>query len=754
MNRIARLATFPIIASLLLAPVHSLAQNPQGQPPPFTVEPIIKRLHDMLALSDEQTKEVREIFARREARIKELRQRAQTQSYSQKFLNDVQKEQAEVREEVMALLSEEQKAKVPQFNVQLPVPLPPPFVLINIAPRHREAVTAGYNGLASSEPMIAVVTPATKPRAAQLSADQKILHLLNRATFGLRPGDLEEVKRTGLDKFLAAQLHPETIDDADVEKRLLVLPTLQMTQQELYQFYPPPPVVDQRLNEKNPPPVFGRPQQIYGELVQQKLVRAISSNRQLQEVMTDFWFNHFNVFAQKDAVQWMVTGYEREAIRPNALGKFSDLLLAVAESPAMMFYLDNWLSAAPDSKPPRPPRPQNPPNQMPPQTPKQAPSAASLAPNPQNEAQMARSETPAANQKVDPQNLKPETQTAEDKKADAPKPPPPPPQQGRKPGINENYARELMELHTLGVDGGYTQKDVQEVARCFTGWTLDRPYQGGGFVFRPWMHDTGSKTVLGVMIPAGGGIRDGKRVLEILARHPSTAKFIAKKLCQRFVADNPPQPLVERVAQVFLKTDGDIAEVLRTIFTSQEFNSPIAFRSKMKSPLELVVSAIRAVDGDTSGTPQLNDWLRKMGEPLYQQQAPTGYKETSEEWMNTGVFLNRINFGVALANNQIPATSYEVSRLVSREAIGNTDLLMKQLTALITHTELSKESQQAVRAAFQEPMPQSATNQARPVAMTETRPAANLPNKPETAATRRVAQLLGVLLGTSEFQRK
>jgi uncharacterized protein (DUF1800 family) len=753
MNRKARLFIFPIIASLLLAPIHTLAQTPQpqGQPvPSYTVEPIIKRLHDTLALSDEQTNQVREVFARHEAKIKELRQRAQTQSYSQKFLTDVQKEQNEVREEVMALLGEEQKTKVPQLNVQLPIPLPPPYVLINVAPRNRAAVTA--SGLAGAEPLLL----AAKGRTTQLSADQKILHLLNRATFGLRPGDLEEVKRTGIEKFLAAQLHPESIDDSDVEKRLAVLPTLQMTEQELYQFYPPPPVVDQRLNEKNAPPVFGRPQQVYGELVQQKLVRAVSSNRQLQEVMTDFWFNHFNVFAQKDAVQWMVTSYERDVIRPNAIGKFRDLLLAVAESPAMMFYLDNWLSAAPDSRQPRPPRPPQAPNQMPPQAPKQAP-VAGLTPSPgsQGEAMAARSETLAANQRSESQSPKSDLQNSQAQKAEAPKPPPPA-QQGRKPGINENYARELMELHTLGVDGGYTQKDVQEVARCFTGWTIDRPYQGGGFVFRPWMHDAGSKTVLGVAISAGGGIGDGKRVIEILARHPATAKFIAKKLCQRFVSDNPPQLLVERVAQVFLKTDGDISEVLRAIFTSQEFNSPAAFRAKMKSPLELVASAIRAVDGDTSGTPQVNDWLRKMGEPLYQQQAPTGYKETSEDWMNTGVFLNRINFGVAFANQQIQATGFDVSRLVSAEAMSNTDLLLTQLTALVTHTELSKDSQQAVRAAFQSNAPPP-PNQARPVAMNETRPAAtpaNLQSKPDTPATRRVAQLLGVLLGTAEFQRK
>lgn len=754
MKRKARLSIFSIIVAMLPMPVNAFVQapQPQAQKPapqqPFTLEPIIKKLSEGLALKEEQIVRLREIFASHEATIKELRGRASQQPYSQKIQTDVQKEQSEIRDEIMAILDEGQKTKLPQVNFQLPVPLPPGYAVINISPRTRNTTDA--QGLAGAEPIVRLAAVPAKTRAATLNPEQKILHMLNRLTYGARPGDFEIVKRQGIDKFLDTQLHPETIDDSEVEQRLAILPTLQMTQAELYQFYPPPPVVDQRANEKNPPPVFGRPQQIYGELVQQKLVRAVSSNRQLQEVMTDFWFNHFNVFAQKDAVQWMVTGYERDVLRPNALGKFRDLLNAVAESPAMMFYLDNWMSASPDAKQPRPPRPQNPP-------PAQKPAAANPAPpsNAQGEAMMATDKTATANQQAGAANQQPATSNPPPPRPQTPPPPPP-----RKPGINENYARELMELHTLGVDGGYTQKDVQEVARCFTGWTIDKPYQGGGFVFRPWLHDSGSKTVLGVTIPAGGGIADGKQVIEILARHPSTAHFISKKLCQRFVSDNPPQALVERVAQVFLKTDGDIAEVLRAIFTSQEFNSPASFRSKVKSPLELVASAIRAVDGDTSGVPAVNDWLRKMGEPLYQQQAPTGYKEDSNEWLNTGVFLNRINFGVALANNQIPTTTYDISRLVTVEDTGNDDVVMKQLIALIAHTELSNDSQKALHAALEESGSQQpkAAIQPRPVSMDTNRPAplpaANVQAKPVAPANRRIAQMIGVLLGTAEFQRK
>jgi uncharacterized protein (DUF1800 family) len=283
-----------------------------------------------------------------------------------------------------------------------------------------------------------------------------------------------------------------------------------------------------------------------------------------------------------------------------------------------------------------------------------------------------------------------------------------------------------LELHTLGVNAGYTQKDVQEVARCFTGWTIDRPFQGGGFIYRPWMHDDGAKTVLGITIPAGGGFNDGLRVIEILAAHPSTARFITTKLCQRFISDDPPQQLVERIAQVFLKTDGDIREVVKAIVTSAEFNSTASFRVKIKSPLELAASAIRVIDGDTNGAFALHDWIRKMGEPLYQFAFPTGYGEDSAKWVNTGVFFNRINYAVALANNQI------------------------QLSALIVHTELSPESLRAVRNGLTAPRD------------AEARPSFELGGSSQPGVARadahperrRVALMVGLLMGTSEFQRR
>jgi len=558
------------------------------------------------------------------------------------------------------------------------------------------------------------------------------------------------VKAVGIDKFIDEQLYSDKLDDSDLTKRLEALPTQRMASLELYQFYPPANVAEQRANDKNAPPIFGRPQQIIGELVQQKLVRAVSTNRQLQEVLTDFWFNHFNVFAQKEADQWFVTGYERDVIRPRALGKFKDLLLATAESPAMLYYLDNWLSASTDSKQPRPPapqrpqaQPQRPPQPAPPKkdeaNPPKPPDNASSAPG----RDVAMATKQEGDQKAATQNPKP-----------APPPPRPP---ARKPGINENYARELMELHTLGVDGGYSQKDVQEVARCFTGWTIDRPFQGGGFVFRPWMHDDGEKTVLGVVIPAGGGLLDGFRVIDILSKHPSTAKFISKKLCQRLVSDDPPAQLVDRVAQVFLKTDGDIREVVRAIVTSAEFNSPTVFRTKVKSPLELAASAIRAIDGDTNGAPALHDWVRRMGEPLYQYAFPTGYGEDSAKWVNTGVFFNRINYAVALANNQINGTTYDPLRLVTTQALSNSDALANQLASLIIHTELSAESLRAVQAGIAELSAPSNAGVPRPAVDNGNRPQA-APVRAAPAETnperRRIAQLVGLMMGTAEFQRR
>ena len=312
----------------------------------------------------------------------------------------------------------------------------------------------------------------------------------------------------------------------------------------------------------------------------------------------------------------MTTAYELNAIRPHALGKFKDLLMATAQSPAMLFYLDNHLSASPDS----------------------------TMPVEEIERRMAQRRR-AGQMGSDPMT------TEEIRRRLAQQ------RRRRKPGINENYARELMELHTMGVDGGYTQKDVQEVARCFTGWTIDQPRGVGGFIFHAWMHDDGEKSVLGHRIPEGGGIKDGEMVIDILAKHPNTARFISQKLVRRFVSDDPPPSLVDRVASVYTETDGDIGEMLRTILVSAEFYSPEAYRAKTKSAFELAVFAIRALGGETDGSRDLAQHIARMGQPLYMYQPPTGYPDRAEQWISSGLLVERWNFGLMLTADRIPGTS-------------------------------------------------------------------------------------------------
>ena len=326
------------------------------------------------------------------------------------------------------------------------------------------------------------------------------------------------------------------------------------------------------------------PQRILArELSEQKLYRAVYSERQLQEVLTDFWFNHFNVYLDKGADRFLVTSYERDAIRPHVLGAFKELLLATAQHPAMLFYLDNWQSVAADA--------------------------------------------PAGRLRAN-----------------------------RRRGLNENYARELLELHSLGVDGGYTQKDVVEVARCFTGWTIMAPYRGAAFTFNPRLHDKGEKTVLGIRIPAGGGREDGLKVIEIIASHPSTARFISTKLAQRFVADNPPAALINTLADTFQKSNGDIKAVMRTLLKSREFWSEAAYKSKVKSPFEMIASALRATDADVTTAIGIANRVGELGQPLYRKQEPTGYSNNSNEWMNSAALLGRMNFAMDLIHNKFPVS--------------------------------------------------------------------------------------------------
>jgi uncharacterized protein (DUF1800 family) len=494
---------------------------------------------------------------------------------------------------------------------------------------------------------LALVTTAALPGESARTAvpskpdDKTIVHVLNRIGFGPGPGDLERVRRMGLEKYIEQQLHPERLPDEAVASRIRTLTTLTKSTEELSQdyFMPARRAQQQARNASGTKPeanaettrremrtpeqaqAMQGQRQVFTDLAQQKILRAAYSERQLNEVMVDFWFNHFNVFAGKGQTRVYLTEYERDTIRPHLFGKFRDLLGAVAESPAMLFYLDNWQSAAPEGAstemPLRNPRGVNPGTRQP------------------------GSRNPAAGQPGirNPAARQPRTI------ADLP-----PRANQRARGLNENYARELMELHTLGVDGGYTQKDVQEVARALTGWTIANPRQGGSFRYEPRMHDDGEKIVLGHRIKAGGGKKDGEQVLDLLAKHPSTARFIATKLARRFVADVPPPALVDRAAARFRETDGDIREVVRTIITSPEFFAADANRAKVKSPFEFVVSAVRATGADVVNAMPLVQAVDQLGMPLYRCQPPTGYADRADAWVNTGALLNRMNFAVSLTS--------------------------------------------------------------------------------------------------------
>jgi uncharacterized protein (DUF1800 family) len=506
--------------------------------------------------------------------------------------------------------------------------------------RTRIAVVAVV-GFAAALVVWQAVDTARVSAAVFPNDDQAILHVLNRVAFGATPGDVEKVRKMGVQQYIEQQLYPERLPDMDMSARLSEFTTLTLSQREIAEQYeipqqqerqqrqreaqasgnqpgqplpaqPPPPDMQRRLAQQNGP----RPQEPLQELSQQKMLRAIYSERQLQEVLTDFWFNHFNVDARKGRDRFLLTAYERDSIRPHVLGSFRELLEATAKSPAMLFYLDNWQSVDPNG--PHPVGPMQQPGMV-------------------GRGGRFQVQFPRPKQ---------------------------PPQKQQMRGLNENYGRELMELHTLGVDGGYTQKDVTEVARAFTGWTLDNPRQEmrgmmamagggtGGFHFDPRLHDNREKIVLGHRIKAGGGIEDGEQVLDILAEHPATARFIATKLARRFVSDDPPPALVERAAATFRETHGDLRSVMRVILTSPEFLAPEAYRAKVKTPLEFIVSSVRATGAEVMSARPLVQQMQVLGMPLYQCQPPTGYKDTADAWANTGALVGRMNFAMTLATNR------------------------------------------------------------------------------------------------------
>ncbi len=662
---------------------------------------------------------------------------------------------------------------------------------------------------------------SARAESQRLTEEQRVVHVLNRLAFGARPGDVERVRRMGVERYIEQQLNPSKIEDSLAESKLRVMPTLTLTTGELMARYPNPGALLRQMQRRGRLPEELRalyearrgvtqqqsqqqqqataeaekmvadamnapqaqagaaataardgegnaarreyrralaefmvdnglqsPQRIMAELHAARLVRAVHSERQLQEVMVDFWTNHFNVFMGKGVDRWFLTSYDRDVIRPNALGKFRDLLEATAKSPAMLFYLDNYQSVSLNNRRLSPEERERLLEQL-------GPEART-----QLEQRTRRQQRMGGQRRR--QQQQPQGEGALPRQ----------PQRMRR-GINENYARELMELHTLGVDGGYTQKDVQEIARCFTGWTIFDPRgfsnneeNGGRFVFHPLLHDDGEKTVLGHKIPAGGGIKDGLMVLDILARHPSTARFIATKLSRRFVADNPSPALVARVAAAYTKSDGDIKETLRALFSSPEFNSVEARRAKIKTPFEVAVSAIRALDGETNGSPMLHQWIARMGEPLYGYQAPTGYPDVAENWVNTGALLERMNFALALASNRIQGTRVNLARFTGEAAGGTLDQqrLVDRFIEVILQGEIPPRGREVLlkRLGEQAAAPTTAATSTPDAAMTtatDTRAARRARRQARLAdaaptGNLEVARVAALILGSPEFQRQ
>lgn len=580
------------------------------------------------------------------------------------------------------------------------------------------------------EPLAAKPPNADVNSKKILNPDQRIRQILGRLTFGARPEDYERVRQMGVKAYIEEQLNPDAIDDSALDKRLEKLPTLMLSTPTLAEQYNPPkpaltptpvpsptpsllpspvPMSENSANTATmnivatkpntietpktmptpapkPAPPAKNPQQVVTELQRAKLLRAVYSERQLNEVLVDFWENHFSIYAGKDADRWMMTSFDRDAVRPFVLGRFRDLLGATAHSPAMLFYLDNWQSS------------------------------------------LLR-KYPATKDK-------PERQTG---------------------GINENYARELMELHTLGVSGGYTQKDVQEVARCFTGWTIRKPNEEGIFFFNPQAHDNGEKTVLGRKIASGGGIADAEKVLDILATNPSTAHFISTKLAERFLGDNPPEAVVSQAAQTFLKTDGSIRETVRSIITSPAFSSPAMYQTKVKSPFEFAAASLRITGAETDAARPVLDWISKMGQPIFGHVTPDGYPEKSNEWLSTGSLLERFNFATALAQNKIKGTSIDSKRFLKDADYNRPTEVSALLMQTILHDEVSPRSKNAFDKIADEAVTKlnaeekSSSDQNINVSAAKSTPAKiNAPDKSPDY----VAELITLMLGSPEFQHK
>ena len=688
------------------------------------------------------------------------------------------------------------------------------------------SASGGGGGLATT-PTAALAFGPLRPgelpwRSAGLSERQAAAHLLSRFTFGARPGDVDRVVARGLERWLEDEL-AATASEGDLARRLAPLRALAMPVGEMAATYPNPGlllaqarregVLPERPREARPndgamgaagaergPEAAGptrdadmagaseeaRPRrdpelrrklerfvaekgyrrqgELLADLLTQKVMRALYTDNQLAEVMTDFWFNHFNVSLTDPQARVYVLAYERDAIRPRALGRFDELLRATARHPAMLLYLDNARSVAPTG------------------------ARTALADRLGARGRFGSGRVGGLGGRRGTAfglggdrrygSAFGRATTAVPGAGDR-----------RPTGINENYARELLELHTLGVDGGYGQADVVEVARAFSGWTVVPPrmllnegvqrrlarVQGmglgfvreGEFVFRPDTHDAGAKQVLGTRLPAGRGIEDGEQVLALLAAHPSTARHVATKLARRFVADEPPPALVDRLALVFQASGGDVCALLRALLRSPELWAPAARAQKVKSPFELAASALRALGAEVTSPAAVVDWVSRMGQQLYAQQAPTGWPDRAEAWVNTGSLLARMNFGLELASGRLAGVRFDLTALAGARPAGSPEAaLLTYGGLLLPERELATVFASLVPLVRDEGLSHRLDAEARPVPsgmdMSEQRLGRwenPFPDYRRDASLRVAddslrARVAGVLLGSPEFQRR
>ncbi len=533
----------------------------------------------------------------------------------------------------------------------------------------------------------------------ELTEDEATLHALNRLAYGPRPGDVARVEQMGLEKWIDQQLDPDSIDDSALDQRLEKYPTLAMSSQQLLEEFPPPAQAakkegvtkdeyNQEIREKRRDAMsdvaqtgnnnvdkaqealakLQGPGRIVAELSMAKVDRAVYSNRQLEAVMEDFWFNHFNVFAGKGADRWLLTSYVRDTIRPHTMGKFQDLLTATAKSPAMLFFLDNWLSVDP----------------------------AAFKEHQEEIAERRARFQGAFGGGFRPFGPPQMTPGAQDGQAAQRT------QQQQDRGLNENYGREVMELHTVGVDAGYTQQDVIEMAECLTGWTVREPRRDPEFVFRPEFHDDGKKVVMGHAFNYGGE-KDGEEALKMLANDPHAAKFISTELARHFVSDAPPSALVERMTKTYESTGGDIRAVLKTMIYSPEFWSKETYRAKVKTPFELVASTTRALDADVTVSLPLEVWVGRMGEPLFLCQPPTGYSDKASTWVNTGALLNRLNFALGFATNHMAGANVDLADMFGEDASKDPEMALTRATDLFLGGQVAPTTLQTLQARLNDP---------------------------------------------------